>query len=103
MGKSLIILLGACLFIAQTDFVCAEEKTIDQLPDDIVDIATVWIEPIKQVHKRSKQLDPISSLWFGLIEGSIKSVERVVSMVFSQEDQPHTPPRKPSETFRYTF
>lgn len=103
MGRFLIILTVSCLFITQTDFVGADEKTIDQLPGDVADIATVWTEPIKQVHKRSKQFDPISSLWLGLIEGSVKSIERVISMVLSQKDQPHAPPRKPGETFRYTF
>lgn len=103
MRKRFIVSLIACLFLIPVGFAGAEEKTINQLPDDIVDVATVWTEPIKQVHKRSAQFDPIIGLWVGIIEGSVKSVKRVVSMVFSPDDEPHVPPRKSNETFRYTF
>ena len=83
----------------------ARERPLEQLPKDAWDLAFVWTEPVKQVAHESRRFDPISGLWFGLLEGSIKSVERTAEFFFPPETpapagrpEPHNKP-----LLRYTF
>ncbi len=78
----------------------AREKSIRELPKDLWDIAFVWTEPIKQVVKHSRHSDPISGLGFGLLDGSMKSVERTTRFFLFQESEP-TP--ESGKQLRYSF
>ena len=68
----------------------ARERALEELPRDAWDLAWVWTEPIKQAAKESRRFDPISGVWFGLLEGSVKSVERTADLllVHPEEDAP---------------
>ena len=83
--------------------VLADEKPIQQLPRDVGGLAMTWTEPIQSVVERSHQFDPVSGLWFGLLEGSVKSVEQTIKFLFFDTQQPSRLPQEPGKRFRYTF
>lgn len=78
----------------------AVEKSIEELPKDVRDAAFIWTQPIKSVAEQSRQLDPVSGLWFGLLDGTVKSVERAVRIVVPREGG-EAP--EPSKQFKYNF
>lgn len=82
----------------------AKERPIEQLPKDVWDLAFVWTEPLKHVAKESRRFDPVSGLWFGMLEGSIKSVERTTKL-FMQEDVTPRGSAQPAEQplLKYSF
>jgi hypothetical protein len=80
--------------------VAAVEKSIDELPKDVRDAAFVWTEPLKSVAEHTRQFDPVSGLWFGLLDGTVKSVERTVR-IFVPREGGETP--EPSKQFKYNF
>jgi hypothetical protein len=82
----------------------AKERPIEELPRDVWDVATAWTEPIKSVAKQSRRFDPVSGLWFGMLEGSIKSVERTTAL-FLQEERTPRGSAEPTEQplLRYNF
>ena len=83
--------------------VFAEEKALTELPKDVTDLAFVWTEPIKSVAEQSRRFDPVSGLWFGLLAGTVKSVERTVKILIPEETHPSRTPRAPDVRLRYTF
>jgi len=80
----------------------AVEKSIQELPRDVVDAATVWTEPIKSVAEETRRFDPISGLWFGLLKGTVKSFERTAGLLFKGRES-SDPNRDAGKTFRYQF
>ena len=82
----------------------ARERPIEELPKDMWDMATVWTEPIKSAAEQSRRFDPVSGLWFGLLEGSVKSVERTTKFLIQDEATPGGAP-VPAEQplLRYNF
>ena len=82
----------------------AKERPIEQLPKDVWDLAFIWTEPIKHVAKESRRFDPVSGLWFGMLEGSIKSVERTTQL-FMHEDVTPRGSAQPAEQplLKYSF
>ena len=79
-------------------------KSIDELPKDALDVAFAWTEPIKQVARETRRFDPISGLWFGLIEGSVKTVERTVNVFLPKEKGRPDPEFKSGKALiRYQF
>ena len=83
MGVLVLCLLGG-MGIAD-----AKEKSIQELPRDVWDLAFVWTEPIKSIAQESRRFDPVSGLWFGMLEGSIKSVERTTRLFVQEDRTPH--------------
>ena len=83
----------------------ARERPLSELPKDAWDLAFVWTEPVKQAARESRRFDPISGLWFGLLEGSIKSVERTAEFFFPPETPPPAgQPESPNKPLlRYNF
>ena len=85
----------------------AREKPIRELPKDVWDLAFVWTEPIKQAAQGSRQFDPMSGVWFGLLEGSVKAVERTAGLVLSEDSHDETIAHTSSKTgnalLRYSF
>ena len=83
----------------------ARERPLEELPKDAWDLAFVWTEPVKQAARETQRFDPISGLWFGLVEGSIKSIERTADFFFPQEPAaPAGQPDRPQKPLlRYTF
>ena len=113
---TLIALGGLVMLAAQPAY--AEQRSITELPKDVWNLAFVWTEPIKQVAKQTKQSDPISGVWFGVLDGSVKSVERTaevlaasVKTASSERSEPASPsmaptnvsPVKARSLFRYSF
>ena len=94
------ILAGALLMLG-VQAAEARERPIQQLPRDVQELASAWAEPVKQVAHETRRFDPVSGLWFGLLEGSVRSVERTADFLFSalskdsQRDKPGL--------LRYTF
>ena len=85
-------------------WVQAREKSIEELPKDIWDLAFVWTEPIKGVVRESRRFDPVSGLWFGLLKGSISSVERTANLFLPGDEKPHgTEPKSGKVLLRYSF
>ncbi len=116
MRQAVIALCG--LLSLGASAALAEERSITELPKDVWDLAFSWTEPIKQAAKQSKRSDPVSGLWFGVLDGSVKSMERTAGFLFtgvqtaaSQPSQPSSPSLAPSNTgktkphalFRYSF
>lgn len=82
----------------------AREKPIEELPKDVWNLAFVWTEPFKQVARESRRFDPVSSVWFGLLEGSIKSVQRATDLLVPERDPSSTRKSDPTNPqFRYSF
>ncbi|MDP3702808.1 MAG: hypothetical protein Q8R78_00245 [Candidatus Omnitrophota bacterium] len=80
----------------------AVDKPVEELPRDVAHLAFIWTEPIKSVATQVRRFDPVSGLWFGLLEGTVKTVERTAQFLFS-DDTPSRVPREPGKRFRYTF
>jgi len=83
----------------------ARDKPIEELPKDVWDLAFVWTEPIKFVAKETRRFDPISGLWFGLLEGTVRSFERTVEFFVPRKAQePSTQPSQSEQPLlRYSF
>jgi len=67
-----------------------------------VAIAGRRAEPLKQVVNHSRRHDPVSGLWMGLVDGSVKSVERT-ARIFLPEGAATAPELEPGKILRYTF
>ena len=92
----MIILMGGWPGVS-----AASEKGIEELPKDVWDIAA---EPARAVTRQVRRFDPISGLWFGLLEGSIKSVERTVDLVVEPEENTSGSSRQSGKPIlRYSF
>lgn len=84
----------------------AKEQPLQKLPADVWDLATIWTEPIKEVAKQTRSLDPISGVWFGLLNGSVKSLERVTRLLLIRSHErpnPNAPSTSDKALLRYTF
>ena len=87
----------------------AAEKSLEQLPKDVWELAFVWTEPIKAVARETRRFDPVSGLWFGLVEGTVKSFERATAFFLVPLEEPNdsSAQSRPSERgkalFRYSF
>ena len=102
MHRSGMWVTGLIVLAAGAGRVDARERPIEQLPKDLIDLAFVWTEPIKQVAQHSRRFDPISGLWFGLVDGSVKSVERTAKFFFYPEGA-QSKPTEPGKLFHYSF
>jgi hypothetical protein len=109
MKRCARIIVTLCLVVQSSPGWAAsdspQEKSIEQLPKDVWNLAFVWTEPLKQAAERSRQLDPVSGLWFGLLDGSVKSVERVAGMLWDRETEEPAAKQSPpgSPLIRYSF
>ena len=83
----------------------ARDTSIENFPRDVWDLAFVWMEPIKQVARETRRFDPVSGLWFGLLEGSVKSVERTASLLLSDTngESPGKGAKPGQPLLRYSF
>ena len=100
-----ITLVVAVLFVAGwAEGLEASERSIGELPQDLWNLATVWTEPIKGAARESRRFDPISGVWFGLLEGSVKSFERTAGLVLPHDEQ-SSPSRPDADNpiIRYSF
>ena len=79
----------------------ASERSMEKLPQDVWGVATA---PITSIAKETRRFDPVSGLWFGLVEGSIKSFERTAGLLLQNNQEPSGHPA-PSEKplLRYSF
>ena len=87
MGLAGVVMV-VLLIAGWTAPVAARERSLDDLPHDVWDVAFAWTEPIKHVARETRRFDPVSGLWFGLLEGSIKSVERTAGLFLPTQDEP---------------
>lgn len=98
------LIMAAMLVLGVCGGVAARERSLKDLPKDAWDLAFVWTEPVKQAAKDTRRFDPISGLWFGLLEGSVKSVERTAEFLFPTESAPTRQPENPNQPLlRYSF
>ncbi len=84
----------------------AREKPLEELPQDVWTLAFAWAEPIKQAIREARRFDPVSGVWFGLLEGSVKSFERAAAVFFPPpQEAPKERRGQPLEEplLRYTF
>ena len=82
----------------------AKDKPIEQLPKDVWDLAFAWTEPIKAVAKETQAFDPISGLWIGLVDGSVKSFERTAQFFLPRDKALHGPHFEEGKALiRYSF
>jgi hypothetical protein len=99
--KRIAGVLAAALIAGWAGGAAAEDPSIEQLPRDVGNAATIWTEPLKSVAEQSRRRDPVSGLWFGLLEGSVRSVERTVNLIRDRESA--HPQRDAGKIFRYQF
>ena len=98
-----IVLMLAAGWAGEAD---AREKPLEELTQDVWTLAFAWTEPIKQAAKEARRFDPVSGVWFGLLEGSIKSFERAAAVFFPPpQEAPKERRGQPLEEplLRYTF
>lgn len=81
----------------------AKEGALEDLPKDVLDLAFVWTEPVKQIARNTRSFDPVSGAWFGLLEGSVKSLERTADLFLSPEDAASERQQRDPRLLRYTF
>jgi hypothetical protein len=97
------------VMVAMAAPVFAEEKSLEQLPKDVWELAFVWTEPIKAVARETRRFDPVSGLWFGLVEGTVKSFERATEFFLSPLEESDVSPEQGRSSgrgkalWRYTF
>jgi len=92
----MVVLLAAGAAAAE-----ARQKSIDELPQDVWSIVGA---PVASIARETRRFDPISGAWFGLVEGSVKSLERTANLLL-QPDAPPSDRPAPSEQplIRYSF
>ena len=95
VGGCLAVVMLAAPVVAE-----ANERSLKQLPGDVWSLAT---EPIKSVARETRRVDPITGLWYGLMEGSMKSIQRTANLFLHNDaavSSPHDPARPQA---RYSF
>ncbi len=104
MQRRLAWVMAITIVAAWVPCAGAREKSIEELPQDVWTLAFMWTEPIKGVVRESRRFDPVSGLWFGLLEGSITSVERTANFFLpSEETQQGTNQKSGKPLLRYSF
>ena len=94
------VALGSSIAAAKT----MDGRPLKQLPSDVMNLVLAWTEPIKAVVKDTRQFDPVGGLWFGLVDGSIKSVERTAAVFFPEGNDAAAPTLKGGKALlRYSF
>ena len=102
--RTIIAVIVGMLMVAGAGAAEARERTLTELPGDVWNLAFAWTEPIKQAAKYSQQIDPVSGVWFGLLDGSVKSVERVTEFIRPADKARAGPDMKSGKAMlRYTF
>ena len=101
LGNALIALV---LLTAVAGAADAKDRPLKQLPKDVWDLAFAWTEPIKAVARETREFDPISGVWIGLVDGSVKSFERTAEFFLPADKELHGPHFKDGKALlRYTF
>lgn len=100
-GSMMIVMLAISSAVGAT----AAEKPLEELPQDVLALADAATQPVQQVHRDTRRFDPISGVWFGLVEGSVKSVEHTAKFFFDvtkEDDAQHTRTGK-NPLVKYSF
>lgn len=99
MRRALVVL--AVIVCGWAGQAAAAERPIEELPGDAWDAATGWAQPIKS---RSRRFDPVSGLWFGMLEGSVRSIERTAGiLMYRNEPDPGTREGEDNALLKYGF
>jgi hypothetical protein len=102
--RCVAVILRAVLMAGWAGGVEARDTSITEFPKDAWDLAFMWTEPMKHVAKETRRFDPLSGLWFGLLEGSIKSVERTAEFLLQEgEERSGQPVKSGKPILRYSF
>ena len=103
MCRARWIVIGFLMMTGAPGMAAAKEGALKDLPKDVLDLALVWTEPFKQAAKNTRSFDPISGAWFGLLEGSVKSLERTAGLFLSPEDAASERQQRDPKLLRYSF
>lgn len=98
--------LVTCLFVLGGGRIAAAaEKPLGQLPQDMLALADAATQPVQAVHRETRRFDPISGVWFGLVEGSVKSVEHAAKFFFdtAKEDDAQQARTGKNPLVKYSF
>ncbi len=98
MMRRFILLCAAVALIGGAGLVRAEDRGIEQLPQDVGNLALVWAEPLKEVPTQTRRSNPINGLWLGLVSGSIETVGNVAGFFASSSGEDGDDP-----ILRYSF
>ena len=102
--RTITVVMVGWLIVAGAGTAQARERTLTELPGDVWSLAFAWTEPIKQAVKYSRDFDPVSGAWFGLLDGSVKSVERATQFIRPEDKERAGPEMKSGNALlRYTF
>ena len=102
--KTIVAVIAGMLIVVAAAVAEARERALTELPGDVWNLAFVWTEPIKQAVKYSRTFDPVSGVWFGLLDGSVKSVERAAAFIRPDDKERAGPETKSGKALlRYTF
>ena len=71
--------VAGLLVLAGAGVAGADQPDLEQLPQQVWNVA---MEPLSSVARETRRFDPISQLWFHLLESSMKSVERTANLLF---------------------
>jgi hypothetical protein len=75
--------LGLAVVLCCAGRVAAAERPLEQLPQDVLALADAVTQPVQEVHRETRRFDPVSGLWFGLVEGSVKSFEHTAKFLLA--------------------
>ena len=102
--RRLWTLSALVMLAAWTSTAEATEKSIEDLPGDLARLSLAWTEPVTGAIDGARQVDPVSGVWFGMLEGSVRSVERVVSLFKDHANRRSEPSRNGGLLLlRYSF
>ena len=102
--RTIVVVIAGMLIIVAAAVAEARERLLTELPGDVWDLAFAWTEPIKQAAKYSRTFDPVSGIWFGLLDGSVKSVERAAQFIRLDDKERTGPETKSGKALiRYSF
>ena len=93
--------MTAALLAASTAAAEPRQKSLEELPQDLWSIVGA---PVASIARETRRFDPISGLWFGLVKGSVTSLERTADLLLQRDTPPSDHPG-PSEQplIRYAF
>lgn len=79
------------------------QRDLIDLPRDVWNLTFVWTEPFKHIARETRRFDPVSGTWFGLLEGSMKSVERAAGVLLPNKESESPGVKSGKLLYRYSF
>ena len=95
--------LAVAVLVSWAGMAEARERSIRKLPKDVLSVAFFWTEPLKEFAEHTRRFDPIRGVWSGLVNGSVKSVQRTARFFFVKDTEPDAHGKQSEGILHYSF